>query len=68
MLLGDTIDGKMAYEMGLADYLVTSDSEINGLIDDIQSKIDKCSPNALAITKKEMIKRVQAAKKNNQRV
>ena len=54
MLLGDTIDGKMAYEMGLADYLATSDSEIDGLIDDIQSKIDKCSPNALAMTKKDL--------------
>ena len=54
MLLGDMIDGKMAYEMGLADYLVTSDSEIEGLIDDIRSKVDKCSPNALAMTKKDL--------------
>tara|TARA_B100001094_G_scaffold322918_1_gene372955 strand:+ start:629 stop:1438 length:810 start_codon:yes stop_codon:yes gene_type:complete len=52
MLLGDKIDGKIAHEIGLADYLVTSDTEIEKVIKKIKSKVDKCSPYALEITKK----------------
>ena len=52
MLLGDKIDGKIAHEMGLADYLVTSDSEIEKVIKKIKLKVDKCSPYALEMTKK----------------
>ncbi len=53
MLLGDTIDGNMAYESGLADYLARSEDEIQRTIDEIRSKVNKCSPNAIAITKKD---------------
>ena len=54
MLLGDTIDGNMAYEIGLADYLARSDKDIQRFINKIRSKVNKCSPNAIAITKKDI--------------
>ena len=38
--------------MGLADYLVTSESEIEKVIKKIKLKVDKCSPYALEMTKK----------------
>ena len=53
MLLGDTIDGNMSYESGLADYLARSEDEIQRTIDEIRSKVNNCSPNAIAITKKD---------------
>ena len=51
MLLGDTIDGEKAYEMGVADYLAKSVTELNIIIDKIKSKVYLCSPNAIAKTK-----------------
>ena len=51
MLLGDNIDGKVAYDIGLADYLATTEKEVQSHIDQVKSKLNKCSPNALAITK-----------------
>ena len=51
MLLGDSIDGKIAYDIGLADYLATTEKEVQDHIDQIKSKLNKCSPNAFAITK-----------------
>jgi isohexenylglutaconyl-CoA hydratase len=51
MLLGDSIDGKIAYDIGLADYLATTESEVQNHIDQIKAKLNKCSPNAFAITK-----------------
>ena len=51
MLLGDSIDGKVAYDIGLADYLATTEKEVQDHIDQIKSKLNKCSPNAFAITK-----------------
>ena len=51
MLLGDSIDGKIAYDIGLADYLATTEKEVQDHIDKLKSKLNKCSPNAFAITK-----------------
>ena len=51
MLLGDSIDGKIAYDIGLADYLATTKKEVQYHIDQLKSKLNKCSPNAFAITK-----------------
>ena len=51
MLLGDSIDGKIAYDIGLADYLATTEKEVKDHIDKLKSKLNKCSPNAFAITK-----------------
>ena len=52
MLLGDSIDGRIAYNIGLADYLATTEKEVQSYIDQIKSKLNKCSPNAFAITKR----------------
>ena len=54
MLLGDEIDGKIAHEIGLADYLAKSESGLQKIIDEIKSKVKQCSPNAMAITKANM--------------
>jgi len=51
MLLGDSIDGKIAYDIGLADYLATTEKEVRNYIEQVKSKLNKCSPNAFAITK-----------------
>ena len=42
MLLGDSIDGKFAHDIGLADYLATTEKEVQNYIDQIKS-------NAIAI-------------------
>jgi len=51
MLLGGGIDGAIAHDIGLADHLATTEQEIHEHISQIKSKLDKCSPNAFAITK-----------------
>ena len=51
LLLGSLISGKEAYEIGLADYLVNNESEINDVISKIKKEVQKCAPNAIAITK-----------------
>ena len=52
MLLGGVFDGQKAFEMGMADYLAKTESELNRLIQDIQEQVRNCSPNAIATTKK----------------
>ena len=51
MLLGSLIDGTDAYEIGLADYLVDKEEEIVDVLSDIKKQVQKCAPNALALTK-----------------
>ncbi len=54
MLLGDEIDGNIAHEIGLVDYLARSESGLQKIIDELKSKVKQCSPNAIAITKANM--------------
>mgnify|MGYP000116674136 CR=1 FL=1 len=67
MLLGNVFNGHEAFSIGMADYIVKEngnlDSEILKIIDDVK----KCSPNAIAVTKKVLnsnynINTAQAAK------
>ncbi len=51
MLLGSLINGRDAYEIGLADYLVDKEEKIIDILFDIKQQVKKCAPNALALTK-----------------
>ena len=51
MLLGNSIDGNVAHDIGLVDYLATTEEDINKYISQVKSKLEKCSPNAFALTK-----------------
>jgi len=52
MLLGANIDGKEAKAIGLADYIANDNDNLESILDDIKSQVFKCSPNAIATTKK----------------
>lgn len=52
MLLGSSFNGQKAFEMGMADYLATTETELDVHINEIKEKVRKCAPNAVAITKK----------------
>ena len=52
MLLGTSFNGQKAFEMGLADYVVSSKKELDNQLNDIRNQSNKCSPNAVAVTKK----------------
>ena len=45
------INGRDAYEIGLADYLVDKEEKIIEILSDIKQQVKKCAPNALALTK-----------------
>ena len=51
MLLGARIDGREAMKIGIADY-IANDSNLEELLDSIKEEVFKCSPNAIAITKR----------------
>jgi len=51
MLLGSTFNGEQAFSMGMADYLVYNQQELDQNIQNIKDKVRKCAPNAIAITK-----------------
>ena len=53
MLIGDTIDGEKAYDLGIADYLGRSKDDIENIINKLKIQVDQCSPNAISITKRE---------------
>ena len=53
MLMADTFDGKKAHQLGIVDYLVNSEESIIKILNKIKSQVNKCSPNAIAITKRE---------------
>ena len=53
MLMGDTIDGEKAYDLGIADYLVKSKDNIENIINKLKIQVNQCSPNAISITKRE---------------
>ena len=51
LLLGNLINGKDGYDMGLVDYLVSDETEISDVISGIKKQVHQCAPNAIAITK-----------------
>ena len=51
MLLGARIDGREAMKIGIADY-IANDSNLEEILDSIKEEVFKCSPNAIAITKR----------------
>tara|TARA_B100001250_G_scaffold356789_1_gene332094 strand:+ start:963 stop:1760 length:798 start_codon:yes stop_codon:yes gene_type:complete len=51
MLLGARIDGREAMKIGIADY-IANDSNLEEILDSIKKQVFKCSPNAIAITKR----------------
>ena len=51
MLLGARIDGREAMKIGIADY-IANDSNLEEILDNIKEQVFKCSPNAIAITKR----------------
>lgn len=51
MLLGARIDGREAMKIGIADY-IANDSNLEEVLDSIKEQVFKCSPNAIAITKR----------------
>ena len=52
MLLGTSFDGQKAFEIGMADYVANNKEELLLHIQEIKTKVKKCSPNAIAVTKK----------------
>ena len=51
ILLGFSIDGNQAYDMGLTDYLSTTKEEFNETLNSIKRQVNQCSPHALTLTK-----------------
>ena len=51
MLLGDHIDGNDALEIGLADYVADDTEKLSEILENIQQKVMKCAPGAIAVTK-----------------
>ena len=52
MLLGTQFDGEKAFKMGMADYIAYNEEQLNKIIHQVKSDAQKCSPNAIAATKK----------------
>ena len=51
MLLGARIDGREAKKLGIADY-IANDRNLEDILGSIKEQVFKCSPNAIAITKR----------------
>jgi len=51
MLLGDHIDGNEALEIGMADYIADDKDKLLEILANIQRKVLKCAPGAIAVTK-----------------
>lgn len=51
ILLGFSIDGNQAYDIGLADYLSTTKEEFNETLNSIKRQVNQCAPHALTLTK-----------------
>ena len=52
MLLGSLFDGEKAYEIGMADFLSKSDNDLDDKLNQLKNSVNKCSPNAIKVTKK----------------
>ena len=55
MLLGSLFDGEKAYEIGMADFLSKSDNDLDDKLNQLKNSVNKCSPNAIKVTKKLLI-------------
>tara|TARA_A100001011_G_C14246437_1_gene815778 strand:+ start:434 stop:1240 length:807 start_codon:yes stop_codon:yes gene_type:complete len=56
MLLGSSFDGQKAFEMGMADFIANNDDELNSHLKSLKMDVKKCGPNAIAATKKIILK------------
>ena len=52
LLLGTSFNGQKAFDLGMADYVADNEEELLLHIQVIKSKVKKCAPNAVAVTKK----------------
>ena len=52
MLLGNVFNGKDAFSIGMADYVIHHNDELESEVLKIINDVKKCSPNAIAVTKK----------------
>ena len=52
MLLGEVFNGHEASLMGMVDYVVRDWIDLDNEVLNIMKKVEKCSPNAIAVTKK----------------
>lgn len=51
LLLGTSFNGQKAFDLGMADYVADNEEELLHHIQVIKSKVKKCAPNAVAVTK-----------------
>ena len=56
MLLGSSFNGERAFEMGMADFIARDQKELDSQINYLKNEVNKCSPNAIAATKKIFLK------------
>ena len=54
-LLGESIDGEQARDLGMVHYLTNSDDEMQSRLDDVLGKAKRCAPGANAVTKALML-------------
>ena len=52
MLLGNVFNGKDAFSIGMADYVIHHNEDLESEVLKIINDVKKCSPNAIAVTKK----------------
>ena len=52
MLLGNVFNGEDAFKIGMADYVINQNDDIESEVLKIINNVKKCSPNAIAVTKK----------------
>lgn len=53
-LTGERINGEMAYQLGIAQYLATSTQQLIELLESVIQQVERCGPKACAATKKIM--------------
>ena len=51
MLLGEIFNGEEALLIGMADYVVKDNRQLDSEVMKIMNKVKKCSPNRIAVTK-----------------
>jgi len=51
MLIGKIFNGEEALLIGMADYVVKDSSQLDSVVLKIINKVEKCSPNGIAVTK-----------------
>tara|TARA_R110002095_G_scaffold57769_1_gene49548 strand:+ start:581 stop:1396 length:816 start_codon:yes stop_codon:yes gene_type:complete len=53
-LTAERINGEQAYQLGIAQYLANSSSELDDLLETVLQQVERCGPKACAATKKIM--------------